>query len=285
MVSVIIPVFNNKSTLERALSSVINETEVLEVFIVDDGSTDGSIILAEQFATKYENIKFLHHPYNENRGATASRNLGLSKASSEWIQFLDADDELLPDKLAGQLKLTLSGISMVVGNSIHVYPNGRMHYRKSDNNIWKGLIRSKLGDTCANLWHRQSLIKVGGWDEKLSSSQEYDMMFRLVSDFPNVVFDNRYLTLIHKTENSISTNPNKKEQRMQNWIALRQRIRIYLVWKREFGIKNQYNWSGAVGLFCDINVVEYPAEISMLFYRIYKLELEIKKILHQITKR
>jgi len=283
-VSVIIPVYNSKATLGRAVMSVVKEPQVFEILIIDDGSTDGSFQIAEEFSGKYAKIRFLHHPNRENKGPAASRNLGLSHATSDWIQFLDADDELLNGKLAGQLNLISSELALIVGNSIHVFPDGRKHYRKADLDIWKGLIRSKLGDTCANLWNKKYLQEVQGWDENLGSSQEYDMMFRLVSHLPKVVFDNRYSTLIYKTENSISTHPHKKEQRIKNWIALRQRIRVFLIRNKAFGIKHKYNWSGAVGSFCDVNGVEYPSEMNRVCYRIYKTEINIKQKLHQLIK-
>jgi len=283
-VSVIIPVYNSKATLGRAVMSVVNEPQVSEILIIDDGSTDGSFQIAEDFSGKYAKIRFLHHPNRENKGAAASRNLGLSHATSDWVQFLDADDELLNGKLSAQINLISSELALIVGNSIHVFPDGRKHYRKADIDIWMGLIRSKLGDTCANLWNKKYLKEVKGWDEQLSSSQEYSLMFKLVSRFPKVVFDSRYLTLIYKTENSISTHPHKKEQRIKNWIDLRQRIRFFLIRNKAFGIKYQYNWSGAVGLFCDINGVKYPSEMNRVFYRIYKTEMDIKQKIHQLIK-
>lgn len=283
-VSVIIPVYNSKATLGRAVMSVVNEPQVSEILIIDDGSTDGSIEIAKNFSYKYSNIKILHHPNRENKGAAASRNLGIAHATSDWIQFLDADDELRKGKLSGQINMISPELALIIGNSIHVFPDGRKHYRKADIDIWKGLIRSKFGDTCANLWNKKYLQEVQGWDESLGSSQEYDMMFRLVSHFPTVAFDNRYLTLIHKTENSISTHPDKKEQRIKNWIDLRQKIRMFLIKNKEFGIKYQFNWSGSVGLFCDVNGVKYPSEMNRFFYRIYKIEIEIKQKLYRILK-
>lgn len=284
LISVIIPVYNNQDTLERAVLSVIHEPPVSEVIIVDDGSTDKSFSIAQSLVAKYPFIKLIFHPAHINRGAAASRNLGLAHCHADWVQFLDADDELLPGKLVAQMDLIAAGVSLVVGNSIHVFPDGRRHFRKSDQDIWKGLIRSKLGDTCANLWNRNYLLAVGGWNEQLGSSQEYDMMFRLLSRFPEVVFDSRYLTLIHKTAYSISTNPKTREQRINNWLELRERIRVFLVQKRVFTLKYRYWWAGAVGVFCIDSHVQIPATVSPFYLFLYRAELKAKKKVYRLIR-
>lgn len=284
MVTVIIPVFNSQATLARAVKSVVNNPDVSEILIIDDGSADGSFLIAQNFADKHSTIRLFHHPNQENRGATASRNLGLAQAKSDWIQFLDADDELLESKLSGQLNLVGPELVLIVGNSIHVFPDGKRHFRKSDMEIWKGLIRSKLGDTCANLWNKKYLLEVGGWDESLASSQEYDLMFRLLTLQPKVAFDRRYQTLIYQTENSISTDIRKGEQRILNWLGLREKIRNHLTFLGNFGIRNQYFWSGAVGTFCELNQKGFPPKVNSFLFRLYKLELIIKNKTHQLIK-
>jgi glycosyltransferase involved in cell wall biosynthesis len=210
--------------------------------------------------------------------------LGLSLSKSAWVQFLDADDELLPGKIEGQMALVSRDTPFVVGNSVHVFSDGRKHLRKSDRDVWKGLIRSKLGDTCANLWNRQFLVEVGAWDERLASSQEYDLMFRLVCRNPNVVFDGRYLTLIHKTENSISTSPEKRALRIDNWLKLRERIRQHLLKEKKFDLKKRYFWSGAVGQFCREYGVHAPLHVQRFFFWFYRIELSLKKKVNHILK-
>ena len=263
--------------------SVVSDPFVSEIFLVDDGSNDNSFFVSQQLASKYEIANVLHHPNHENMGAAATRNLGLANAKSEWIQFLDADDEILKGKLKGQIEIINSNIAFIVGNSIHIFPDSRKHFRKSDKEIWKGLIRSKLGDTCSNLWNKKYLLMVGGWDEDLSSSQEYDLMFRLLTIHPIVVFDKRYLTLIHKTKNSISTLSDRNYQRSNNWLYLRNKIRKHLLENKQFNLFNKYYWSGAVGIFCDQNQINFPIQVNKWFYNLYKLEISIKiKIFNQL---
>ena len=101
MISVIIPSFNRASTLPRALDSVLLqklENHEFEVLLIDDGSNDETRKLVTQ---GYPKVTYL---YQENRGVSAARNLGIKNARGEWLAFLDSDDEWLPDKLATQIK-------------------------------------------------------------------------------------------------------------------------------------------------------------------------------------
>lgn len=94
-VSVIIPVYNCIKYLDKAVASVISQTEFdsLELILVDDGSSDGSEKLCDAYAKKYKNIFALHQ---DNSGVSVARNTGLDAAKGEYIAFLDSDDEYKP---------------------------------------------------------------------------------------------------------------------------------------------------------------------------------------------
>ncbi|MBN1492650.1 MAG: glycosyltransferase family 2 protein, partial [Candidatus Omnitrophica bacterium] len=92
-ISVIIPTFNRKDLLKRALDSVCGQTFTpYEVIVVDDGSSDGTLALQAD----YPDVVFVSQ---ENRGVSAARNNGVAKAHGEWICFLDSDDLWKPRKL------------------------------------------------------------------------------------------------------------------------------------------------------------------------------------------
>ena len=91
-VSVIIPVYNAATFLERAVNSALQHPEVKELLLIEDGSNDNSLAICKELAAKHKFIKVLQHPKGENRGAGASRNLGITNASEDYIAFLDADD-------------------------------------------------------------------------------------------------------------------------------------------------------------------------------------------------
>lgn len=94
-VSVIIPVYNVSSYLIACLDSVCAQTLTdLEIILVDDGSTDGSERICDQYAERDERIRVIHKP---NGGLSSARNAGIEAATSDWIGFIDSDDRIDPD--------------------------------------------------------------------------------------------------------------------------------------------------------------------------------------------
>lgn len=90
-VSIIIPIYNTQKYLNVCLNSVVRQTyKNLEIILIDDGSTDNSGKIADQFAKKDHRIKVFHQ---KNAGQSAARNVGLKKASGDFIAFIDSDDQ------------------------------------------------------------------------------------------------------------------------------------------------------------------------------------------------
>ena len=95
-ISVIIPLYNKGQIIERTVKSVLCQSYPhFELIIVDDGSTDNSVEIVRQFDD--ERIQLIQQP---NAGPSAARNTGVRNAKTEWIVFLDGDDEFLPNALA-----------------------------------------------------------------------------------------------------------------------------------------------------------------------------------------
>jgi glycosyltransferase involved in cell wall biosynthesis len=104
-VSVIAIFFNAEAYLGEAIRSVLaQDYQHFELLLVDDGSTDASAAIAQNHVDS-ERVRVLHHPAHANRGATASRNLGIQEAKGELIAFIDADDRWRPHKLREQVEL------------------------------------------------------------------------------------------------------------------------------------------------------------------------------------
>ncbi len=97
-VSVIIPVFNAELFLEKAVESAVQQPQVKEIILVEDASQDHSLKKCKELETRHKQVILFRHPDEKNKGAAASRNLGMQKASCPFIAFLDADDYYLPDR-------------------------------------------------------------------------------------------------------------------------------------------------------------------------------------------
>ncbi|MEM7334553.1 MAG: glycosyltransferase [Chloroflexota bacterium] len=180
-VSVIIPTYNNGRFLTQALHSVLQQNFTAhELIVVDDGSTDDtqSVLLPFQ-----EKIKYV---YQENSGSAVARNTGLALAQGEYIVFLDADDLLLPEKLAEQVDflnqnplvgMVHSGWYLIdeEGHQIgQVSPWERAPSLDLEAWLWKKPI--KMG---AMMYRKHWINHVGGFDPALRQSQDTDLMLRL----------------------------------------------------------------------------------------------------------
>lgn len=97
-ISVIIPVYNVENYLTECLKSVVNQTiKNIEIICIDDGSTDGSLEILQQFSKQYSSVQVIQR---ENGGLSAARNMGLKAATGEYIYFLDSDDCIEPQALS-----------------------------------------------------------------------------------------------------------------------------------------------------------------------------------------
>lgn len=104
-VSVIIPVFNAEPYIEQAVQSALAQPETGEIILVEDGSRDGSLAVCQRLTQQSDRVRLLQHAGGENKGAGASRNLGILNSTCELIAFLDADDYYLPERFTQPVQL------------------------------------------------------------------------------------------------------------------------------------------------------------------------------------
>ena len=102
-VDVVIPCYNGEAFLYRCVESVVNQTyKVFQIILIDDGSTDNSLVVMRDLALKYSNVKIVTQP---NLGLSSARNTGIRNSESELVAFLDVDDYWLESKLENQIQL------------------------------------------------------------------------------------------------------------------------------------------------------------------------------------
>ena len=124
LVSVVLPFLNAERYLAEAVRSVRGQQLAdWELILVDDGSTDRSAQIARDLAAQDDRIRNVCHPGRENRGRSASRNLGVAHATAPYVAFLDADDVSTPNKLAEQVDVlkNMPDVAMVAGAILYWY--------------------------------------------------------------------------------------------------------------------------------------------------------------------
>lgn len=183
-ISVVIPTYNYGRFLARAISSVLEQTHpVLEIIVVDDGSTDNTREVAQGFGDR---IQYL---YKENRGSSAARNAGIRIARGEWIGFLDADDAWVPEKNAKVRELLQEHPEAVMIYHPHVLlsDEGPVGYRRAaepDELFPELLYHNFISGGSSALVRRSVLLDLGGFDESLQAVEDWDMWTRVALRYP-----------------------------------------------------------------------------------------------------
>ena len=185
-VSVIIPCFNAEQWLTESIDSCLKQTySNIEIIVVDDGSTDGSLDIIKGYG---DCLRWYSRP---NKGSNPTRNEGLSMARGDYVLFLDADDYILPERVEKQMGCFEQTGADVVFSSVRSqkhYPDGRIvlgnpsdeRYYRAGDDVLESLITSKrLAHNLSPMFTRDSLKKVGGWDETVPCSQDRDLLLSL----------------------------------------------------------------------------------------------------------
>ncbi|MBW4614357.1 MAG: glycosyltransferase family 2 protein [Desmonostoc vinosum HA7617-LM4] len=227
VVSVVIPTFNRAHLLPKAIASVLAQTiSNFELVIVDDGSTDNTVEVVNEFSDI--RIKFL--PLGKNYGGNYARNQGIKATNAELVAFLDSDDEWLPRKLELQLaRLEDSNHPQATV----VYCQYCEHQELTDSqiiveasyegNVFDQLLKGWCPALSTFMIKHSSILEVGGFDETLPSFQDYDLFLRLAEAGNHFVAVSN--TLVKKSAH-------KSHQVSGNWNA---KIRGFEVFQNRWG--------------------------------------------------
>ncbi len=174
LVSVIIPAYNAASTIEKTIRSVLNQRYApIEIIVVNDGSTDETEKVLEPFK---EQIQYV---YQKNSGVSAARNLGLSLAKGEFIQYLDADDLLAEDKIKIQVEaLITSNADVAYGDWVkftekeHVFKELELVSKEMQSREEIELFTDFWIPLAALLYKKNITDKIGKWNTSLPIIQD-----------------------------------------------------------------------------------------------------------------
>ncbi|HIK03280.1 MAG TPA: glycosyltransferase [Trichormus sp. M33_DOE_039] len=189
--SVIIPCFNAERWLKEAIDSCLNQTySNLEIIVIDDGSTDNSLEIIKSYGKQ---ITWRSYPH---LGGNYARNRGLELCQGEYIQYLDADDYILPEKIERQVNfLETTGADVVYGDwryQRHL-PNGssfldKIRISENQPDILAALLANWWVALAALIYKRNAVEKSEGWDETLLTAQDRDFFLSVVMNGAKVVY-------------------------------------------------------------------------------------------------
>ncbi|HVT88208.1 MAG TPA: glycosyltransferase [Tepidisphaeraceae bacterium] len=205
LVSIIIPCFNAEQFVGDAIRSALAQTyRPCEVIVIDDGSTDRSLEVIRSFGNE---IKFESGP---NRGGSAARNRALELAAGEFVQFLDADDLLHPDKLSRQVPHLISSPRSVICCNWELQDEDTearrcrvLHGTQLDS--LRFVVRNQL-TICGPLHRKAELVAIGGFRECLPCCQEFDLHVRLAISGISWKHLNEALVTIRRRHRSVSSD-------------------------------------------------------------------------------
>ncbi|MBM9590620.1 glycosyltransferase [Leptospira sp. 201903075] len=249
LVSIIIPTFNRRLIVERAIQSVITQTYPhWELHIVDDGSTDGTWMDLLSKLTTWKgkltsfgrNQKSIQVHQTEHRGVSSARNFGIAKAEGDWIAFLDSDDEWGPEKLTKQIEFHKNHPEYSFSQTKEVWnkkgnllePKGK--YQKISGDFLKESLDICMVTSSSFFAHKPTLQKIGLFRTELPICEDYDLW-------------NRILLMGHSIgllEENLMVRYGGHDDQLSSQYQAQERFRLYslLLTKEEF--QENGNWDG-----------------------------------------
>jgi len=196
LVSVLIPAYNAESWIADTIKSALSQSwPRKEIIIVDDGSKDGTLSIAQRFVSK--EVSVVSQP---NAGGSAARNRAFALSHGDYIQWLDSDDLLAPDKIARQMEATGHGLSK---RTVLSSPWGRFFYRRSKAKFSPTSLWSELSPVewllrkfeqgvymppASWLVSRELTEAAGPWDTRLSFDDDGEYFVRVIAGSDDVRF-------------------------------------------------------------------------------------------------
>jgi hypothetical protein len=201
-VSVIIPTYERRAAVRRAVASVLAQTfQDFEVLVVDDGSTDGTDRALAGIDRR------IVYEWQENRGVAAARNAGIRRARGGVVAFLDSDDRWLPDHLAVVMAVLRCHREVVLCSTapgFHVGGRQRASSAQVVDALPALFVENIVGHHSGVAVRRRALLSVGGFDERLAVMEGWELWLRLAGLGPFALLRRR--TLVYQTTRGSLSN-------------------------------------------------------------------------------
>jgi glycosyltransferase involved in cell wall biosynthesis len=206
-VTTIIPAFNAAEYIEQAVASALSQQGVdNEVIVIDDGSNDQTWDKLKSFGDRIRTSR------ESNRGPATARNRGAALANSEWLAFLDADDEWLPDKLVNQLSIADEQTGLVYTDRQHFGATGRVGERqpvpetRPKASLFEHLLLENFITTSSVLIRKSCFEQLGGFAKEPEPCEDWDLWLRYAIGNGKIAHYPKPLTRYRLHANSVSSN-------------------------------------------------------------------------------
>lgn len=213
LISIIVPVYNVDNYLESCLKSIVNQTyNNIEIILVDDGSTDESGKICDDYCTKSCNISVIHQ---ENQGASVTRNVGIKHANGEYIVFVDADDEV-GEKYIEYLyylikkyntKMSIAAYTIISKNNKKIdLGNGYKEEKLSTKQCLERLLKEQgfTVSPCAKMYEKSLFKDIKFPEGKLF--EDNGTVYKFIMECNQIAYGNESYYYYYKRDNSSTTS-------------------------------------------------------------------------------
>lgn len=257
-VSILIPLYNAEYYIAETIDSIIKQTyKNIEIIIVDDGSTDNSYEIAQNYAS--EKVKVVQQA---NKGACAARNKALELSTGEYIVFFDADDIMYKDKIKNQMELAEKYGEDYIYSSQWIPFTGKLPTVFPPKTIIDKNFDSPIDWLTTSWLHRSGAVGIwltpkklieqaGKWDESLKQNQDGEFFFRVLLKSKGVKYaDSAYLFYRKDVHTSITktNNPEKSQDILKTYISYENVLKI----KNTYAIRKAlaFNYAKFIYIHC-----------------------------------
>lgn len=213
-VSIVVPVYNEEKHLNRCIDSVLSQSySDLELILIDDGSTDNSGVICDEYVQKDSRVRVFHEG---NGGVSKARNLGVSKSNAEWIMFLDSDDYLIKDALEILINLARNTKTLI--------STGNFYFENITRRIFCTGIRSGIVLNNFRAWYFESMCLRAGaalyhhsiiddtmYNESLSRYEDASSVFNLLQRY-KVSYVNKCVMVYSLDDKGLSNKCKDKDK-------------------------------------------------------------------------
>ena len=252
LVSIIIPCFNAQKWIAEAIDSCLQQTySHIEIIVIDDCSSDNSKSIIKSYGDK-----IIWEQLPENKGGCYARNRGFTLSKGEYIQFLDADDLILPEKIARQINfLEETGADAVYGDrryqghqSDGVIFLDEIQKSGTQTDILESLLENWWTAVASLFYRRTAVEKSGGWDENLSAAQDRDFFLSVVMSGAKIVYQPGCYA-IYRRYGNVTISTASKPRWIENHCKVLQKVEQRLLKQHQQEIPINYRRALAQGYF------------------------------------